>query len=179
MRIAARPWLKRIRLPKKFVQRIGRYALYLLYNSKTKIEYPPQKIPQSPVGTASAIRHCSSAPSALKGDCCIMANHCVAIGIRLRSRTPVRSLQPSPSAPCASSILQSQNKIASNLETLLLFATGSSCASQWCVMTGKLKCAEGALRAAAILGHRGGSSEQTPLLLDAQEGGGGGLPLLV
>ena len=60
------------------------------------------------------------------GDCCIMANHCVAIGIRLRSRTPVRSLQPSPLAPCASSILQSQNKIASNLVTLLLFATGSN-----------------------------------------------------
>ena len=58
-------------------------------------------------------------------DCCIMANHCVAIGIRLRSRTPVRSLQSSPSAPCASSILQSQNKIARNLVTLLLFATVS------------------------------------------------------
>ena len=54
-----------------------------------------------------------------------MANCCVASGIRLRLHTEVCSLQTSPSAPCTSSILPSQSKIASNLAILLPFATVS------------------------------------------------------
>ena len=59
------------------------------------------------------------------GDCCIKANRCVAFGIRLRSHTEVCSLQTSPSAPCASSFLQSQDNLASKIVRLLTFATVS------------------------------------------------------
>ena len=59
---------------------------------------------------------------------CIKANRCVAFGIRLRSHTDVCSLQTSPSAPCASSFLQSQDNLASKIVRLLTFATVSSCA---------------------------------------------------
>ena len=57
------------------------------------------------------------------GDCCIKANRCVAFGIRLWSHTEVCSLQTSPSAPCASSFLQSQDNLASKIVRLLTFAT--------------------------------------------------------
>ena len=49
------------------------------------------------------------------GDCCIKANRYVAFGIRLRSHTEVCSLQTSPSAPCASSFLQSLDNLASKI----------------------------------------------------------------
>ena len=52
-------------------------------------------------------------------DCCIKANRCVAFGIRLRSHTDVCSLQTSPSAPCASSFLQSLDNLASKIVRLL------------------------------------------------------------
>ena len=58
----------------------------------------------------------------LRRDCCIKANRCVAFGIRLRSHTEVCSLQTSPSAPCASSFLQSQDNLASKIVRLLTFA---------------------------------------------------------
>ena len=58
-------------------------------------------------------------------DCCIKANRCVAFGIRLRSHTDVCSLQTSPSAPCASSFLQSLDNLASKIVRLLTFATVS------------------------------------------------------
>ena len=61
----------------------------------------------------------------LRRDCCIKANRCVAFGIRLRSHTEVCSLQTSPSAPCASSFLQSQDNLASKIVRLLTFATVS------------------------------------------------------
>ena len=64
------------------------------------------------------------------GDCCIKANRCVAFGIRIRSHTEVCSLQTSPSAPCASSFLRSQDNLASKIMRLLTFATvsvGSIC----------------------------------------------------
>ena len=57
------------------------------------------------------------------GDCCIKANRCVAFGIRLRSHTEVCELQTSPSAPCASSFLQSLDNLASKIVRLLTFAT--------------------------------------------------------
>ena len=60
------------------------------------------------------------------GDCCIKANRCVAFGIRLRSHTEVCSLQTSPSAPCASSFLQSLDNLARKVVRLLTFATVSS-----------------------------------------------------
>ena len=59
-------------------------------------------------------------------DCCIKANRCVAFGIRLRSHTEVCSLQTSPSAPCASSFLQSLDNHASKIVRLLTFATVSN-----------------------------------------------------
>ena len=59
------------------------------------------------------------------GDCCIKANRCVAFGIRLRSHTEVCSLQTSPSAPCASSFLQSLDNLACKIVRLLTFATVS------------------------------------------------------
>ena len=59
------------------------------------------------------------------GDCCIKANRCVAFGLRLRSHTEVCSLQTSPSAPCASSFLQSLDNLASKIVRLLTFATVS------------------------------------------------------
>ena len=59
------------------------------------------------------------------GDCCIKANRCVAFGIRLWSHTEVCSLQTSPSAPCASSFLQSQDNLACKIVRLLTFATVS------------------------------------------------------
>ena len=49
------------------------------------------------------------------GDCCTKANRCIAFGIRLRSHTEVCSRQTSPSAPCASSFLQSQDNLASKI----------------------------------------------------------------
>ena len=55
----------------------------------------------------------------LNRDCCIKANRCVAFGIRLRSHTVVCSLQTSPSAPCASSFLQSLDNLASKIVRLL------------------------------------------------------------
>ena len=55
----------------------------------------------------------------------IKANRCVAFGIRLRSHTEVCSLQASPSAPCASSFLQSLDNLASKIVSLLTFATVS------------------------------------------------------
>ena len=61
----------------------------------------------------------------LCGDCCIKANRCVAFGIRLRSHTEVCSLQTSPSAPCASSFLQSLDNLACKIVRLLTFATVS------------------------------------------------------
>ena len=61
----------------------------------------------------------------LHRDCCIKANRCVAFGIRLRSHTEVCSLQTLPSAPCASSFLQSQDNLASKIVRLLTFATVS------------------------------------------------------
>ena len=57
------------------------------------------------------------------GDCCIKANRCVDFGLRLRSHTEVCSLQTSPSAPCASSFLQSQDNLACKIVRLLTFAT--------------------------------------------------------
>ena len=59
-------------------------------------------------------------------DCCIKANRCVAFGIRLRSHTEVCSLQTSPSAPCASSFLQSLDNLACKIVRLLTFATVSN-----------------------------------------------------
>ena len=56
-------------------------------------------------------------------DCCIKANRCVAFGIWLRSHTEVCSLQISPSAPCVSSFLQSQDNLASKIMRLLTFTT--------------------------------------------------------
>ena len=61
----------------------------------------------------------------LCGDCCIKANRCVAFGIQLRSHTEVCSLQTSPSAPCASSFLQSLDNLACKIVRLLTFATVS------------------------------------------------------
>ena len=58
-------------------------------------------------------------------DCCIKANRCVAFGIRLRSHTEVCALQTSPSAPCASSFLQSLDNLACKIVRLLTFATVS------------------------------------------------------
>ena len=58
-------------------------------------------------------------------DSCIKANRCVAFGIRLWSHTEVCSLQTSPSAPCASSFLQSLDNLASKIVRLLTFATVS------------------------------------------------------
>ena len=63
-------------------------------------------------------------------DCCIKANRCVAFGIRLRSHTEVCSLQTSPSAPCASSFLQSLDNLACKIVRLLTFAT-VSLSSRW------------------------------------------------
>ena len=57
-----------------------------------------------------------------KGDCCIKSNRCVAFGICLRSHTEVYSLQTSPSEPCASSFLQSQDNLASKIVRQLTFA---------------------------------------------------------
>ena len=54
------------------------------------------------------------------------ANCCIAFGIRLRSHTEVCSLQTSPSAPCASSFLQSLDNLASKIVRLLTFATVST-----------------------------------------------------
>ena len=59
-------------------------------------------------------------------DCCIKANRGVAFGIRLRSHTEVCGLQTSPSAPCASSFLQSLDNHASKIVRLLTFATVSN-----------------------------------------------------
>ena len=59
------------------------------------------------------------------GDCCIKANRGVAFGLRLRSHTEVCSLQTSPSAPCASSFLQSLDNLASKIVRLLTFTTVS------------------------------------------------------
>ena len=61
----------------------------------------------------------------LHRDCCIKATRCVAFGIRLRLHTDVCSLQTSPSAPCASSFLQSQDNLSSKIVSLLTFATVS------------------------------------------------------
>ena len=58
-------------------------------------------------------------------DCCIKANRCVAFGIRLWSHTEVCFLLTSPSAPCASSFLQSLDNLASKIVRLLSFATVS------------------------------------------------------
>ena len=57
-----------------------------------------------------------------KRDCCIKANRGVAFGIRLRSHTEVCELQTSSSAPCASSVLQSQDNLASKIVRLFTFA---------------------------------------------------------
>ena len=56
-----------------------------------------------------------------------MANRRVTFGIRLRLHTEVCFLQTSPSAPCASSFLQSQDNLASKIVRLLTFATVSLC----------------------------------------------------
>ncbi len=66
------------------------------------------------------------------GDCCIKANRCVAFGIRLRSHTDVCSLQTSPSAPCASSFLQSLDNLARKIVRLLTLQQ-----SQWIQKTGE------------------------------------------
>ena len=69
----------------------------------------------------------SFAPHQPLWDCCIKAHRCVAFGIRLRSHTEVCSLQASPSAPCASSFLQSLDNLACKIGSLLTFATVSLC----------------------------------------------------
>ena len=65
----------------------------------------------------------------VRRDCCIKANRCVAFGIRLWSHTEVFSLQTSPSAPCASSFLQSLDNLTSKIVRPLTFATVSFCLS--------------------------------------------------
>ena len=67
----------------------------------------------------------SFAPHQPLWDCCIKAHRCVAFGIRLRSHTEVCGLQASPSAPCASSFLQSLDNLACKIGRLLTFATVS------------------------------------------------------
>ena len=61
----------------------------------------------------------------VKRGCRKKANRCVAFGIRLRLHTGVCTLQASPSAPCASFFLQSQDNLASKIVRLLTFATVS------------------------------------------------------
>ena len=77
------------------------------------------------LGSSSLVRDLLPLHRLLIRDCCIKANRCVAFGIRFRSHTEVCSLQASPSAPCASSFLQSLDNLASKIVRLLTFATVS------------------------------------------------------